>query len=344
MQSCHTRRRSRYVSIIVLFLCITILQCTGRSPLEPGPGDYCPGPADDSDVIARVKAAFPEVSEIERAGWIGDYIYTFHGSSGWELVFQHGWGDCPSGCIYMRFYYFLCDAASDTVRALGEYGSNDAGGVDGTPRWDIPWRGDTSADQWSYESGTGTLRVRAVVKHLYYFDLIEKLRLVLDSDHEDDLTYDFSVRADSSIYGEVTGIPVGAREMHVLLLSAAGDTLRKCGVFLLRVKNDTYDFGEIYACDRETCSSSPIVLVSCTGAAWNYVTTSVGVWLRSSPAGDSARKLAEAAGCEPDPRTCSELLTDTYYCTYARNCSNPYEETIRTFAESDSVILVEPRW
>jgi hypothetical protein len=292
-------------------------------------------------VIAKVKDAYPEVQEIERDAWWGDYIYSFRNSSGWDLVFVHGWGDCPAGCIYMRWYYFYFDEQLDSVLALGEYGSNDVGGQDGTPRWDFPWSGDTSRDQWSYENGTGTVRVRAAIKHVYYFDSISKLRLVLDSDHAEDLAFDFPVRADSSVGGEVPGIPVGAREAQILLLSSIGDTLYACGT-LLRVKNDTYEFGEIYASDRETHSSIPIVLVSCTGATWNYTTTSVTVWLRSSPEEAAVRKLAEQAGCDPDPLWASESVRDTYYCIYARNCSNPYEETVQVFLESDSVIIAGP--
>ena len=53
----------------------------------------------------------PGVWAIHPNGRIGDWssVYARQASGGMTYLFRHGWGDCPSGCIYSEFWYFRVD-------------------------------------------------------------------------------------------------------------------------------------------------------------------------------------------------------------------------------------------
>ncbi len=96
--------------------------------------------------IAAVKARFPEVAAINRTprDMIGasTNITVLDRPDGWDLVFWQGWGDCPSGCINNRYYYFATKK-DGTIAKSGEYArvydeQTNAFAVTGTPMWGVP--------------------------------------------------------------------------------------------------------------------------------------------------------------------------------------------------------------
>ncbi len=111
------------------------------SPL-PTPGGIQNGDA----AIAAVKARFPEVAAIRRTapGAIGasTNIVMLDRADGWDWIFWQGWGDCPSGCIKNRYFYFSAKKDGQ-VEKRGEYArvydkQANAFTVSGSSMWGVP--------------------------------------------------------------------------------------------------------------------------------------------------------------------------------------------------------------
>ena len=96
--------------------------------------------------IVVVQARFPEVAKIKKAalGTIGATtdIKVFDRGEGWEIAFVEGWGDCPSGCINNRYYYFSV-RKDGRITKVGEYArvyneSANSFTTSGVPMWGVP--------------------------------------------------------------------------------------------------------------------------------------------------------------------------------------------------------------
>ncbi len=96
--------------------------------------------------IAAVQARFPEMAKIKKAapmsiGATTD-IKVFDRGEGWEIAFVEGWGDCPSGCINNRYYYFSV-RKDGRITKVGEYAriyneSANSFTTSGIPMWGVP--------------------------------------------------------------------------------------------------------------------------------------------------------------------------------------------------------------
>ncbi len=106
-----------------------------------------PTPLSGADAaIALVKAQFPQVAQIKAAprGTIGastDITVIAPRVDAWYLVFWEGWGDCPSGCINQRYFYFVVQGGQ--VTKAGEYtrvynSTTNAYDTTGAPMWGVP--------------------------------------------------------------------------------------------------------------------------------------------------------------------------------------------------------------
>lgn len=79
------------------------------------------------EAISLVKTNFPEVRNITKCtGDIGceedisaAEIVSKKEITGWLITFWRGSGDCPSGCIWMHYYYFTVGTDS-RITKLGE--------------------------------------------------------------------------------------------------------------------------------------------------------------------------------------------------------------------------------
>ncbi len=63
------------------------------------------------NLLAPQYSALPGIRYCEPLGFIGDASTIYPRLSGEELsyLFRLGWGDCPSGCIHSKFWYFTSD-------------------------------------------------------------------------------------------------------------------------------------------------------------------------------------------------------------------------------------------
>lgn len=61
--------------------------------------------------LMEVYRNLPGKTYIEPNGYVGDSpnIYSRQTQNGITYLFRHGWGDCPSGCIYSEYWYFSFD-------------------------------------------------------------------------------------------------------------------------------------------------------------------------------------------------------------------------------------------
>ena len=59
--------------------------------------------------LANLYANLPGVKYAEPDGYAGDSpnIYPLSTPSGFSYLFRDAWGDCPSGCIYNKYWYFI---------------------------------------------------------------------------------------------------------------------------------------------------------------------------------------------------------------------------------------------
>ena len=59
--------------------------------------------------LATLYADLPGVQYAEPDGYVGDSpnIYPRSTPSGFSYLFRYAWGDCPSGCIYSKYWYFI---------------------------------------------------------------------------------------------------------------------------------------------------------------------------------------------------------------------------------------------
>ena len=59
--------------------------------------------------LAELYGALPGVETTSPNYIIGDgsNVYARQTSDGITYLFRHGWGDCPSGCIYSEYWYFV---------------------------------------------------------------------------------------------------------------------------------------------------------------------------------------------------------------------------------------------
>ena len=59
--------------------------------------------------LATLYADLPGVQYAEPDGYVGDSpnIYPRSTPSGLTYLFRDAWGDCPSGCIYSKYWYFI---------------------------------------------------------------------------------------------------------------------------------------------------------------------------------------------------------------------------------------------
>jgi hypothetical protein len=96
--------------------------------------------------IAAVQARFPEMAKIQRAapGTIGATtdIKVFDRGEGWELAFIEGWGDCTTGCINNRYYYFSV-RRDGRITPVGTYtrifdATTNTFQTSGVPMWGVP--------------------------------------------------------------------------------------------------------------------------------------------------------------------------------------------------------------
>ena len=62
--------------------------------------------------LATLYADLPGVQYAEPDGYVGDSpnIYPRSTPSGLTYLFRYAWGDCPSGCIYSNYWYFVITA------------------------------------------------------------------------------------------------------------------------------------------------------------------------------------------------------------------------------------------
>ena len=68
--------------------------------------------------LCELYAALPGV-RIAHPNFYGggsSWIYpSSHAGSGLTYLFSHGWGDCPSGCIYGEYWYFIAYESGETI-------------------------------------------------------------------------------------------------------------------------------------------------------------------------------------------------------------------------------------
>jgi len=98
------------------------------------------------NVIDAIHQGWPELASIE---WFydptlsgeGDEIFAFRTERGFDVVFFHGMGDCPGGCIDREYKYFETDAQC-VPQEVGYYSKtfNDPNclRVVGKPLWGVP--------------------------------------------------------------------------------------------------------------------------------------------------------------------------------------------------------------
>jgi hypothetical protein len=96
--------------------------------------------------IRAAKIKYPELRSISKAtkGQIGSStdIIVKERVTGWNIVFCHGWGDCPSGCINNRYWYISVEKTGEVTK-IGEYLSEYDSESNqmkrtGKPHWGIP--------------------------------------------------------------------------------------------------------------------------------------------------------------------------------------------------------------
>jgi len=68
-------------------------------------------------MLAAEYATFPGVSYAEHNGMFGGGSTICGSIDGdtWHMVLLHGWGDCPSGCIYREYFYFTTTSTGAPV-------------------------------------------------------------------------------------------------------------------------------------------------------------------------------------------------------------------------------------
>ena len=95
----------------------------------------------DLKVLETIYTALPSVNHtfIGGSAGDGDDIFFIPNGDSLHFVFKHGWGDCPSGCIYNHFYYFTCIKGSNVIIKEGELPA-DKSRSGGIYRWGIPGR------------------------------------------------------------------------------------------------------------------------------------------------------------------------------------------------------------
>ena len=61
--------------------------------------------------LAELYSVLPGTWAVSPAASRGDWpnVYSRQTREGMTYLFRHGWGDCPSGCIYSEFWYFRVD-------------------------------------------------------------------------------------------------------------------------------------------------------------------------------------------------------------------------------------------
>ena len=73
--------------------------------------------------LATLYADLPGVQYAEPDGYVGDSpnIYPRSTPSGLTYLFRYAWGDCPSGCIYSKYWYFVITATGPQL--IGSWNS-----------------------------------------------------------------------------------------------------------------------------------------------------------------------------------------------------------------------------
>ena len=74
---------------------------------------------------ARLEEFYSNVGSIEGTSiwWFccdGDRIYPWYANDKLTYLFREGWGDCPAGCIYSRYWYFRT-SDDGSVEYVGSY-------------------------------------------------------------------------------------------------------------------------------------------------------------------------------------------------------------------------------
>ena len=85
-----------------------------RSPVMPGFGGsaslYFEGRLNPAR-LAELYEVLPGVRYAEPNFWYGDgpNVYVRQTDFGFSYLFRYAYGDCPSGCIYNEYWYFVCE-------------------------------------------------------------------------------------------------------------------------------------------------------------------------------------------------------------------------------------------
>lgn len=117
----------------------------------PGTG-HCEGTTLGA-VIDAIHQGWPELTSIEwfydpKLSGEGDQIFAFRTDQGFDVVFFHGSGDCPGGCIDREYKYFETDEHC-APKEVGYYSKTFADPnclrVVGKPLWGVPDHADVDS-------------------------------------------------------------------------------------------------------------------------------------------------------------------------------------------------------
>lgn len=99
------------------------------------------------DVIDAIHQGWPNLASImwfydPKTSGEGDSIQAFRTDRGFDLVFFHGSGDCPGGCIDREYWYFETDG-SCVPQLVGHYSktfddAHNCSRYEGEPLWGVP--------------------------------------------------------------------------------------------------------------------------------------------------------------------------------------------------------------
>jgi len=78
-----------------------------------------------SRLLANFYTNLPGVRYAERNGYLGDFsnVYPRNTATGFSYLFRNGWGDCPSGCTYSKYWYFVIEPTGP--RLIGSWNTQE---------------------------------------------------------------------------------------------------------------------------------------------------------------------------------------------------------------------------